>query len=225
MSACAPFRAELERALAGPAVALARLADQDHARACAACRAELARERALDGLLERVPAPRLPQALAQRVLARLAPERGAGSVAQESGVEDGALEELLAELPSPRVPDDLAASILAGLAPARRARRPRAVRAWLWSAAAALFAALALWGWSVERPSPRSIELAQGAVAELEADEELLAYAFARWELLQDEDLDLWLAGLDPVDELLIEYAADEAWLDEAPRETDGEGH
>lgn len=139
--------------------------------------------------------------------------------------EDSELEELLGELPAPRVPNGLAARVLAGLAPAREARRPRSVpRAWLWSAAAALFVALALWGWYGLRPAARRVELAQGMGAELEADEELLAYAVERWELLQDEDLDLWLAGLDPVDELLIEYAADEAWLDDGPHGTEAQG-
>jgi hypothetical protein len=222
MSACAPFRAELERALAGPGGALARLASDAHARGCAACRAELGRERALDGLLERLPAPPVPGALAQRVLARLAGQHASGSglTARSDGTEDGELEELLEQLPAPRVPSHLAARVLEGLAPARRAPRPRSsVRAWFWCAAAALFVALTLWGWSGRRQAPR-IELAQGKGAELEADEELLAYAVERWELLQDEDLDLWLAGLDPVDELLIEYAADEAWLDDGSHGT-----
>jgi hypothetical protein len=220
VNACAPFRAEVERALAGPAGALARLASHEHARACPACRIELARERALDGVLERMPAPAVPDGLARGVLARLAPERdGLPATVQAAprGRGDDPLEEALARLPAPHVPADLSARILHGLAPARAERRARSWRfRWLASAAAVLVAVLALWGWSVLRRPARSGELAQGTDTGLEDDEDLLAYAVERWELLQDEDLDLWLAGLDPVDELLIEYADDQP-IDEAP--------
>ena len=224
MNRCAPFRAELERALAGRAGALARLASHEHARACPACRTEVSRERALDGLLERLTAPMAPPALAREVLARLAGARAPAAgeaAAQPCGPEAGDLECLLGHLPAPRVPSGLAARVLQGLALEREAYRPRSSRRrWLVSAAAALVAALTLWGWSVLRPRAPSVELAQGTGGELEADEDLLAYAVERWELLQDEDLDLWLASLDPVDELLIEYAADETWLDDGTRGT-----
>ena len=129
----------------------------------------------------------------------------------------GALERLLERVPSPAAPPGLARRVLAGLAPARglepeRARRPlRRGSAlakpgrWAWLAAAGLLAALALWAWR-ERRKPERPTLVLEPVEELEADEELLAYAVERWELLHDEDLDVWLASLDPMlveDELL----------------------
>jgi hypothetical protein len=224
MNGCAPFRVELERALAGAPGALARLARHEHARACAACRAELSRD--LDGLLERLPAPAAPPALAREVLARLADERApavARAVSPSDGLDPGDLESLLGQVPAPRVPAGLAARVLEGLAPERaEPRRRLARRGWL-ASAAAVAASLALWGWSVLRSPARNVELAQGTGADLEADEELLIYAVERWELLQDEDLDLWLASLDPVDELLIEYADGEPWLDDGSRATSEE--
>jgi len=215
MNVCAPFRAELERALAGSADALARLASHEHARTCTACRAEVTRERALDSLLVRLSASEVPSALARRVLARLASERGAaaGPVAGRAGADDGDLDEVLGGLPAPRVPSGLAARILQGVAPAREARRPGSVRTWLFYAAAVLLVALTLWSRAGLRPASPGVELAQGA--ELEADEELLAYAVERWELLDDGDLDLWLASLDPVDELLIEFADEASWFED----------
>src|SRR6185503_16018180 len=92
-------------------------------------------------------------------------------------------------------------------------------RSWVWGLAAGLLVGLGFWGWTMARAAAPRVDLAQGTGAELEADEELLTYAVERWELLQDEDLDLWLASLDPVDELLIEYAADETWLDDGAHE------
>jgi hypothetical protein len=220
--ACAPFRVELERALAGSRGALARLGQHEHARACAACRAELRRERGLEVVLERLPESEIPPALARRVLARLAGEHGTGCAGlPEHGVlEDGELDELLVRLPTPRAPAGLTARVLQGVAEARELRRVKSVRrSWWWSVAAGLLVGLGFWGWSVFRPAAPRVDLALGTGAELEADEELLTYAVERWELLQDEDLDLWLASLDPVDELLIEYAADETWLDDGAHE------
>ncbi|NOT30906.1 MAG: hypothetical protein HOP15_10710, partial [Planctomycetes bacterium] len=57
---------------------------------------------------------------------------------------------------------------------------------------------------------------------DLETDEELLAYTVERWELVHDEDLDVWLASLDPVDELLLEY--DESLLQDTERGLIGAG-
>lgn len=224
MSACVHFRVELERALASSPGALAPLARHAHARSCAECRAELAREGALEALLARLPAPEAPPALAQRVLECLADERvGAVPPAAHPGhgaQEETELDELLARLPVPRAPVGLAGRVLKRVAPARVPARPgSARRAWLLLAAAVLLGGLTTWAWSMLRPAAPRVDLAQGTDAELEAEEELLAYAVERWELLQDEDLDLWLASLDPVDELLIEFAADETWLDDGTHE------
>ena len=48
-----------------------------------------------------------------------------------------------------------------------------------------------------------------GGALELEQDDELVAYALERWELLHDDDLDLWLASLDPDAQVLMEYSGD----------------
>jgi len=214
---CAEFRIALEAALAGPARRRETLAADPHLASCASCRAELAREQRLERALAALPEVPAPPALARRLLARLAPERATG------GGELDELDELLARVPQPRVPPGLAGTVLAGLAP-ERARAHR--RGWSgrggWSSQAWLLAAAAglVLGWLllVRRAAPDEIrqeELARAALA-LEADEELLAYALERWELLHDEDLDLWLASLDPVDELLMEVAGEEPWLDAA---------
>ena len=204
----ARFRTEIEAA-AGAADALTRLARDAHARECRECRAELARSGALERLLERVPSPAAPPGLARRVLAGLAPARGLEP--GRAAPLECELEELLEALPAPAVPDGLSERVLRGLEP-ERARRPlRRGSAlakpgrWAWLAAAGLLAALALWAWR-ERRKPERPTLVLEPVEELEADEELLAYAVERWELLHDEDLDVWLASLDPMlveDELL----------------------
>lgn len=203
---CAQFRAELAEALAGLEERRAALARHAHVAECAGCRSELRREQRLEHALALVSEPEAPRDLARNVLAQLGPARGA---AQEE------LERLLARIPPPHVPAGLAEDVLAGLAPARSVRGSRAPWAWLVALAAGL---LILWGLLPRRNEPDEIreELARAAL-ELEADEDLLVYALERWELLHDEDLDLWLASLDPVDEALMEVAEDDLWLDEPP--------
>jgi len=207
-SACESFRVELERASAGGGRALARLVAESHPRQCAACRAALAREQALERMLDAVPAPEAPPALARRVLAALAHERLAAPA-----LEERELDELLESVPAPRVPPDLPARVLAGLAPARgaRRRRPR----WAWLVAAGLLVAASLWAVRSRAPEPARSPLVDAE--DLEGDEELLAYACERWEELHDEDLDVWLASLDPLDELLLEYAEEDPPASAAP--------
>jgi hypothetical protein len=212
---CVPFRTALERALSGPSAAFFELARDPHLAACAVCRAELAREERLECALTQVPAPETPRGLAQRMLSGLAAARAAEAFGAESS-EPGALEpdeldELLARVPAPRTPPGLAAGVLAGLAPARR--KPRARRRWFLAAAAAVLAASLFW-WRSGAPTPAE----PGAVVvnpELESDEDLLAYAVENLDLLQDDDLDVWLASLDPVDEFLMRIDDDPTWLDE----------
>lgn len=223
-AACTRFRAELEQALAGAPAGLARLARHPHALECGACRRELARERDLDRLLDAVPVP-VPPALARRVLAGLADQRegrpGVAEFVPEHGAEgagDDELAQLLAALPVPAVPAGLSARVLQGLAPVRNPRAPRrSARVRLWLAAAGLLVAAALWAWTRRRPILEPAVVVEQTPAELpvdlEADEELLAYAVERWELLHDEDLDVWLASLDPADEILMEVAQDEGWF------------
>jgi hypothetical protein len=219
---CEEFRAELEAALAGASGALARLASQAHAGECPACRAELARELALDALLDRAPAPAAPSSLARRVLAALAPQRSTPLP------DDGELDELLARVPAPRAPAALSRRVLHALAPVRAPRGRRSDwrpgrrpgrRQWLVAAAAMLLGWLALWIWVARRPAeerPGLVDVPEEPEA-LEADEELVLYTVERWELLNDADLDLWLASLDPLDELFIEYTDGETLLEEGP--------
>jgi hypothetical protein len=224
--ACARFRAELEEALARGRERLARLASDEHARACARCRALWTNELGLERVLARVPAPEAPPGLARRVLAGLAAERHDPAAGLGAGRADE-LEELLASLPAPAAPAGLAGRVLAGLAPERAPRRVR--RPWLLPCAAGLLAGLTFWAWTLRRPEPARLELVLEPVpdSELLADEELLAYAVERWELLHDEDLDVWLASLDPVDELLLEYELleyDELLLQDAGGWLEGSG-
>lgn len=209
---CATFRAELEEALAGPAGRLEALAANAHARGCASCRAELGRERELEACLERDPEPELPAGLAPRTLARLAEAR-------REAHEQARLDRLLERDAPPTPPVGLARRILHRLAPARSepirsgpasapTRRPRGRLV----AAAAVLLALGLWGWRALRPAPAAAP--EPRVTEVPADDEaeLLAYALDNWELLQDEDLDLWLASLDPLDQVVLEYADGDLW-------------
>ncbi|MSR61827.1 MAG: hypothetical protein EXS08_05215 [Planctomycetes bacterium] len=205
-SACESFRVELERAVRGGGRALARLAAEPHARQCGACRTALAREQMLERALAAVPAPAVPPALARRVLAALAHERLRAPV-----LEEHELDELLESVPAPPVPPDLGARVLAGLVPERSARRRRP--RWAWLVAAGLLVGAGLWAVRARSSAPPPSPLVEAE--DLESDEELLAYACERWEELHDEDLDVWLASIDPLDELLLEYA-EESWPENA---------
>lgn len=105
---CIGFRAALEAELLGrpSQERLSGLAWHAHLLSCADCRELLEREEALETLLASLPEPRLPSALAERVLVRLRRDRAA-----EVGLER--LLDLDADLRAPR---GLAAGVLAGLA-------------------------------------------------------------------------------------------------------------
>jgi hypothetical protein len=207
---CGPFRLQLDEALAGPRAAFERLAAHPHLGPCAPCRAEYERERRLESLLDRALPLVAPPALARAVLDALARASTGGESAGEAAASE--LDDLLERLPSPRTPAGLARRVLVRVAeehaPPRRRRAPR-----LWLVAAVLLAAVTLGWWLAPSRSEAELELARNE--NLESDEELVAYAVENWELLNDEDLDVWLAGLDPLDELLIEMV-DEEWLEEA---------
>ncbi|MFN0006785.1 MAG: hypothetical protein ACKVXR_02665, partial [Planctomycetota bacterium] len=105
---CIGFRAALEAELLGrpSQERLSGLAWHEHLLSCGACRELLEREEALETLLASLPEPRLPSALAQRVLARLREDRSA----------ELRLERLLDLDADLRAPRGLAAGVLAGLA-------------------------------------------------------------------------------------------------------------
>ena len=212
---CAEFRAALaEHGARGQARAADRLA---HARDCLECGALLRRELELEALLDVVrdePAQVsfAGRQLAARVLSRLAPERATNP----------GLGALLDSVAVPAAPPGLAERVLAGLAPARTASRaPRHARRrvrLLAGVAAAALAGLAIWGWRLRSravdPAPAVVEGVAPKGLSLEHDEELIAYALERWELLHDDDVDLWFASLDPEEELLMELSAGDALRD-----------
>jgi predicted anti-sigma-YlaC factor YlaD len=105
---CLGFRAALEAELLGrpSQERLSGLAWHGHLLSCADCRELLEREEALETLLASLPEPRLPSALAQRVLVRLREDRAA----------EVRLERLLDLDADLRAPRGLAAGVLAGLA-------------------------------------------------------------------------------------------------------------
>lgn len=105
---CIGFRTALEAELLGrpSQERLAGLAWHEHVLSCGDCRELLEREEALETLLASLPEPRLPSALAQRVLVRLREDRAA----------EVRLERLLDLDADLRAPRGLAAGVLAGLA-------------------------------------------------------------------------------------------------------------
>lgn len=109
MSSCREFRQHLEQALSGPAGrGLSELSWHRHLTACRACRDLLEAEEVLELLLDSLPDPALPPALAKRVLLRLRTDRN-----------DEALERLLALDDHVDAPEDLSRRVLAGLSGSR----------------------------------------------------------------------------------------------------------
>jgi hypothetical protein len=205
--ACHTFRRELAACLRGRSD-ITSLGWHEHLLACADCRALLEVEQALEALLASLPAPRLPVALAERVLARL--EGARVGAASEPGDR---LELLLGRVPMPEPPPELAARLLARLAAARRrpARRfTPALRAL--AAGLVLAGAAAAWWLAFGRrettPTPPEVVQTPPAPAEAAApDPELLAALelLQSWELVTDDDLDLMLSSLEATDEALLE--------------------
>ena len=117
MSGCNEFRARLAASLVGrPAPPAPRVAWHEHLVACAACRALLEDEEALEAVLASLPEPALPPDLAERVLARLAGER----VTTLDGLLD--LNRVAATADRERLAG-LAARVLSGLEAARERER------------------------------------------------------------------------------------------------------
>ncbi|MFO1011968.1 MAG: hypothetical protein U1F29_18040 [Planctomycetota bacterium] len=117
---------------------------------------EARNERALDALLDRVPAPVAPTELGERVVERLTERHAA---------EERALDRLLDRDAIIGAPTQLGERVLARLAPVRNERHAesraplpsvsawRTRRVWVWAAAAGLVATLATWlAWPRSRP-------------------------------------------------------------------------
>lgn len=157
MNACDQFRNRLASLLAGRAssASFGELAWHEHLLGCAACRALVETEEALDELLASLPQPQLPPELAQRLLARLEPVRGDVTLdsllergdevavpgalasrmlakldsARAAQRESARLDALLSRLPEPQVPAELSQRTLARLTLARRSSRAGQTRA------------------------------------------------------------------------------------------------
>jgi len=218
--ACRDLRAELQR-LRGSAKGLGAAA-RAHLLTCEDCQAHLRDEESLEGLLDELEVRAAPPGLAGRVLGALAPERHPAG-RPRSGREE-ALDALLEAVPVPGIPAGLSGRVLAGLAAARQVPARRRPLRRVLAPALALAAAAALVLWLGRGPGPETgprpgqappLATTGGAPApraqevELESDEDLLAYAVENWDLLLDPDLDLWLASLDPLDEVLIELGGE----------------
>ena len=159
----------------------------------------------LDAPLDGAPDPVMPKDLAARILKGVAPAR-------EASFQASQLDRLLDKLPEPNAPADLTANILAGL---REERRPeplqllRGPRLWVPLAAAGLIAAL--WisrSWEGLEVDPAKEQDKEPHLADVIELNDEMAEAFEvldNWEHLEGGDLDLLLASIDEVDELLIE--------------------
>jgi hypothetical protein len=246
VNACEDFRERLAAALRGrPGPPTPNVAWHEHLLGCARCRALLLSEEALEAVLASLPEPELPPRLAQRLLARLAPERAptleglleldrvraapglpervlAGlAEARASAVGERGLDLLLERVPAPAVPDGLAARVLAATRPAPARPRFAVLRAALpWTAGLAAAGLLGVLAWRAARPAREEIAPAPGLRSAANApnapnatrDAELLAAldVLERWDLLVDDDVALFLASVDPVEEELLDLAYDE---------------
>lgn len=184
------------------------------------------REAVLDELLELDEVASAPD-LSDRVLAGLGEDR-----AREAELRR--LDTLLARVEAPDTPVDLPDRVLHGLAKARTPRSRLAllrgggitVRASVGAAAAAaLVLIFSLWklgqgadeGQDFRRADDVVVEVrpepqTRGGDFESEPDREMLAAldVLEEWDLLLDEDIDVLLASLDPVEEELLNLAYDE---------------
>jgi len=234
---CNSFRRALERALLGASGDSAReLAWHEHLLGCAECQALLRSEEALEELLSSLPVPHLPPDLARRVLQRLqrehtrpadgldqlldtsplrvAPAPPAGLEARvlaglRANRADEPLDALLDRVPEPEVPPGLSERLLVALEETRSA--PVRTRFVLlrggrsWAAAAAI---LLTFGAGLAWLRTRDHEAAHTSG---QVEDDLLSQleVLENWDVLMSDDLDLYLASLDPVDWTLLELEAE----------------
>ena len=214
---CNTFRQELAARLRGSSD-VTNLGWHEHLLACGACRELLEGEQALEALLASLPEPRLPSALAERVLARLEGVRA-----------DERLELLLARVPAPEPPADLAARMQQRLAAARRVRERRFTPALRAIAAGLLIAGAAgAWWLFFGRRGAPPIQLGPPEVVHSPAtgpevpapDPEMLAALelLESWDVVTDDDLDFLLSSIPETDEALLESGAGATESPEAPQ-------
>jgi len=238
---CTGFRSALEHALRGAkGKRTAELAWHEHLLGCSECQELLQSEEALEELLASLPEPRLPDDLTRRVLLRLERERTAGArlddlldssplPAAPAGLgervlsslraerQEQRLDDLLDRAPAPKVPAALASSVLAGLeaerheAPRTTLRLLRGRRPWVSLAAAAAVVVAVGAGLLWRGDGAEGVVVDEAILANLEVLE--------NWDALMSDDLDLYLASLDPVDWTLLELEAEQ---DETSEEEGG---
>ncbi len=212
------------------------LAWHEHLLGCAECQALLRSEEALEELLSSLPVPHLPPDLTRRVLRRLQRERTTpadgldhlldtpplpaapaglearvlrGLRASRATLADRRLDALLDRAPEPEVPPGLSERLLVALESGRRtSARSRFVLlrgGRRWAAAAAIVLTLGA-GLAWLRARDHEAKDTIGQVAD-----ELLSQleVLENWDALMSEDLDLYLASLDPVDWTLLELEAE----------------
>jgi hypothetical protein len=224
---CVTFRELLERSLCEPATQRQDLSWHEHLSTCAACCRLLEEEEALEFLLETLPSPELPAALAGRVLTRLREQRASegldallerDELDEPSGLSerikrDLALDRLLERDKELEVPVGLSARVVAALKGEREESRPRVISIRRFAAlAASLLALLGLFLMNRDGSSPSPL-------AELPVDERPSSEMLALLDILGDETI--WEEGLwgddeavslalelDESDELLLEYLA-----------------
>ncbi len=231
-SDCKDFRAALEAELLGrpSQEKLVGLSWHAHLLSCGDCRDLLEKEEALEALLASLPEPRLPEALARRVLVRLRADR-AVEIRLDSLLDLD--RRLVPDRGDPaRAPEGLAADILARLAPERAAQVAR-------TADARLEALLEL-DREIEVPDGLSSRLlrrldvhrrapvsslssrlrrswlyaaaaGRGELAvqgERPPDPQMLAAldVLEQWDLLMQDDVDVLLSTMGPADEALLDY-------------------
>jgi hypothetical protein len=181
-------------------------------------RAERAPAADLDTLLEEAPAPVAPSDLSSRVLAGLESERRVRSAERR-------LDEWLDLVPEPVPPEGLAADVLDAVRAELGAVSARAVwlaRLRLPLAAAGIAAAMWLFFGREEPADVAPAVRSDGGVASTdELDDEMVAAfdVLDNWDHLNGEDVDLLLASIEELDELLFEASE---WEGDVGGETDG---
>ncbi len=179
---------------------------------------------ALDRLLDLADHERAPAGLSSRVLAKLAAERS-----------DAQLDRLLERVPAPEVPVGLSARTLRALREQRMPRKVAFARSnWLSLAAAALIV-LGAGAWLAVKYLRRANVATGDEIANSQPTKaadvaapspELLASmpVLESWDLLQNDDVDLLLSGVDTKDEMLLELSNDLGSDDSAAPSTPKKG-